>query len=224
MQQFLLSKCSRKNQTRVCLKCFFLYKMYFKNLWFVLLKSKLMLSQIHVLGGSSVAGLGNMGGGGFVFFKHYHRQCNRWLDYVASYPSKPSKIQHFCFPFWFCLNFLLFLFVDCFGYLTLYNCIHVYRAGDDMTLTPPLLLRCTYLVFPLRLDVIFFTEWGFLCEWNKLCECLMKRKRKTIESPILSQTQHLTCIVPAQKMRSNEWMCLTMCSLIGVCPCVTRRG
>lgn len=111
MQQFILSKCSRKNQTRVCLKCCFLYKMYFKNLWFVLLKSKLMLSQIHVLGGSSIAGLGNMRGGGFVFFKHYHRQCNRWLDYVASYPSKPNKFSISVFPFdfvlIFCCSFLL---------------------------------------------------------------------------------------------------------------------
>lgn len=105
MQQFILSKCSRKNQTRVCLKCCFLYKMYFKNLWFVSLKNKLMLSQIHVNGGSSIAGLGNMRGGGFVFFKHYHRQCNCWLDYVASYPSHPGKLSISVFPFDFVLIF-----------------------------------------------------------------------------------------------------------------------
>lgn len=28
----------------------------------------------------------------------------------------------------------LFLIVDCFGYLTLYGCIHVYTADGDMTL------------------------------------------------------------------------------------------
>lgn len=106
MQQFFLSKCSRKIQTRVWLKCCFLYKTHFKNLWFVLLKNKLMLSQIHFIGGSSIAGLGNMRGGGFVFLKHYHRQCIRWLDYVASCPSHPwnFSISVFLF-FWFCLNF-----------------------------------------------------------------------------------------------------------------------
>lgn len=137
MQQFFLSKCSRKNQTRVWLKCYFLYKMHFKNLWFVLLQNKLMLSQIHFNGGSSIAGLGNMRGGGFVFLKHYHRQCICWLDYVASYPSQPCNVCISVFPFDFVLIFLsLFLFVDCFGYLTLYNCIHVYTAGGDMTLVP----------------------------------------------------------------------------------------
>lgn len=136
MQQFFLSKCSRKNQTRVCLKCCFLYKMHFKNLWFVL-KSKFMLSQIHLDGGSSIAGPRNMRCGGFVFFKHYHCQCNCWLDYIASYPSQPCKnICISVLPFDFVLIFMLFLFVDCFGYLTLYNCIHVYTTGGDMTLIP----------------------------------------------------------------------------------------
>lgn len=100
-------------------------------------KNKLMLSQIHFNGGSSIAGLGKSRGGGFVFLKHYHRQCICWLDYVASYPSQPCNFSISVFPFWFCLNFFLsFLFVDCFGYLTLYNCIHVYTAGGDMTLVP----------------------------------------------------------------------------------------
>lgn len=107
MQQFFLSKCSRKNQTRVWLKCYFLYKMHFKNLWFVLLKNKLMLSQIHFNGGSSIAGLGNMRGGGFVFLKHYHRQCICWPDYVASYPSQPCNVSISVFPFDFVLIFFV---------------------------------------------------------------------------------------------------------------------
>lgn len=39
----------------------------------------------------------------------------------------------FHFTFLTCLNILLFLFINCFGYLTLYKCIHVYRAVGDMT-------------------------------------------------------------------------------------------
>lgn len=99
MQQFFpLFKCSRKNQTRVWLKCYLLHKMHFKNLWFVLLKNKFMLSRIHINGGSSIAGLGNMWGGGFVFLKHYRHQCVCWLDYVASYPLTILQFQRFCFP------------------------------------------------------------------------------------------------------------------------------
>lgn len=95
---FPLFKCSRKNQTRVWLKCYLLHKMHFKISWFVLLKNKFMLSRIHINGGSSIAGLGNMWGGGFVFLKHYHRQCICWLDYVASYPLTILQFQRFCFP------------------------------------------------------------------------------------------------------------------------------
>lgn len=129
---FFLSKCSRKNQTRVWLKCYLLYKM-FLSYW----KNKFMLSQIHVFGGSSVAGLRKTRGGEFVFLKHYHCQCIclTMLDYVASYPLTTLQFQHFCFDF-VLICMLSFLFVDCFGYLTLYNCIHVYTAGGDMTWVP----------------------------------------------------------------------------------------
>lgn len=86
-------------------------KMRFKNLWFVLLQNKFMLSQIHFNGGSSVAGLGNTRGGGFVFLKHYHRQCICWLDYFASYPSEPCNFSISVFPLDFvlivCRSFLL---------------------------------------------------------------------------------------------------------------------
>lgn len=138
MQQFFLSKCSRKNQTRVWLKCYLLYKMHSKNLWFVLLKNKFMLSRIHVNGGSSVAGLGNMRGGGFVFLKHYHCQCIVGLTTLPLIPHNPA-ISAFLFSLLICLNYFFVVvpfWVDCFGYLTLYNCIHVYTAGGDMTLVP----------------------------------------------------------------------------------------
>lgn len=139
MQQFFLSKCSRKNQTRVWLKCYLLYKMHSKNLWFVLLKNKFMLSRIHINGGSSIAGLGKMRGGGFVFFKALPLSIYllAWLRCLLSLTT--LQFQRFCFPFWFCLNYFFVVvpfWVDCFGYLTLYNCIHVYTAGGDMTLVP----------------------------------------------------------------------------------------
>lgn len=66
-----------------------------------------MLSQIHFNGGSSIAGLGNMRGGGFVFLKHYHCQCICWLDYVASYPSKPCNFSISVFSFDFVLIFFV---------------------------------------------------------------------------------------------------------------------
>lgn len=85
--------------------------MHFKNLWFVLLKNKFTLSQIHFNGGSPIAGLGSTRGGGFVFLKHYHCQCICWLYYVASYPSKPCNVSIFVFPFDFVLIFFFFLVV-----------------------------------------------------------------------------------------------------------------
>lgn len=96
---FFLSKCSRKNQTRVWLKCYLLYKMHSKNLWFVLLKNKFMLSRIHINGGSSIAGLGKMRGGGFVFFKALPLSIYllAWLRCLLSLTT--LQFQRFCFPF-----------------------------------------------------------------------------------------------------------------------------
>lgn len=71
----------------------FSIKRLFKNLWFVLFKNNLLLSQIHFNGGSLVAGLGNKRGRGFVFLKHYHCHCICWLDYVASYPSQTCSVS-----------------------------------------------------------------------------------------------------------------------------------
>lgn len=73
-------------------------------------------------------------------------------------PHNPAKFSIFVLPFDFVLIFMLFLFVDCFGYLTLYNCIHVYTAGGDMTLIPSLCWGVLIWSFSLRLDVIFFTD------------------------------------------------------------------
>lgn len=72
-------------------------KKHFLNLCFVLLKNKLILSQIHFNGDSPIAGLGNMRGEGFVFLKHYQCQCICWLYYVASYPSQTCKVSIFVF-------------------------------------------------------------------------------------------------------------------------------
>lgn len=112
---------------------------------FVLLrrkKKKFTASQIHFTGGSSVAGLWEHEGWGVCVSEAL--PSSMYLLALTTLPLNPhspanfSFLFSFFFPFWFCLNLFLssFLFVDCFGYLTLYNCIHVYTAGGDMTLVP----------------------------------------------------------------------------------------
>lgn len=122
------------------IKC--ILRVYGLSYW----KTNLMLSQIHFNGGSSVAGLGNTRGGGFVFLKHYHCQyLLAWLRCLL--PLTTLQFQHFCFPFWFCLNFL-FLFWRSFlltalgtwHFIIVYMCIYSRWWYD---IGPLLMLRCT---------------------------------------------------------------------------------
>lgn len=191
MQQFFFSKCSRKNEAGVWLKCYLLSKMHFKNLWLVLLKSKFTLSQIHFNGGSPIAGLGNTRGGGFVFLKHYHCQCTCWLYYVASYPSQPCSVNMFVRPFDFVLIFVSqhFIFLTALG---TWHFIIVYMYIQQVVIWhwPLLMLSCSYqsLFFFLVGLMSYFSE-SEACGWTKQTVWMFdergEKKKKALIHPFV---------------------------------------
>lgn len=117
------------------------------------------------------------------------------------------QCQHFCFPFWFCLNF----FGRCSFLLTAsgtwhFIIVYMYIQQVVMWHWPPLNAE-VYLpiaFFSLRLDVIFLTEWSL---WVSETNCMNVRwkQKTTLSHPsVLNLTLDMYSSCP--KDEEVEWM------------------